>query len=43
VDADADEETLRAIWEETVVTSPVGNTLARPVTLRPELRRATAA
>jgi len=37
VDADADEETLQALWEETVATSPVGNTFARPVALRAEL------
>ncbi len=42
VDADADEETLQAIWAETVRTSPVGNTLARPVALRPELSRVVA-
>ncbi len=43
VDADADEEILQSVWEETVRTSPVGNTLARSVNLRPELRRAASA
>jgi len=37
VDADADEETLQALWEETVATSPVGNTFTRPVALRTEI------
>jgi len=37
VDADADEETLQALWEETVANSPVGNTFARPVALRAEI------
>ncbi len=37
VDAEADEATLQQIWAETVRTSPVGNTLARQVSLRPEL------
>ncbi|HXF68377.1 MAG TPA: OsmC family protein [Thermoflexus sp.] len=37
VDADADEETLQALWTETVATSPVGNTFARPVALRAEI------
>lgn len=31
VNADADEKTIREIWEETVRTSPVGNTLTRNV------------
>lgn len=39
VDAEADEAVLTKIWQETVATSPVGNTLARAVTLRPELVR----
>jgi len=39
VDADADEAILREIWQETVTTSPVGNTLARQVTLHPRLVR----
>ncbi|GBD09478.1 hypothetical protein HRbin22_01732 [Candidatus Thermoflexus japonica] len=37
VDADADEETLQALWEETIATSPVGNTFTRPVALRAEI------
>lgn len=37
VQADADEATLREIWEQTVATSPVHNSLAREVTIRPEL------
>lgn len=37
VDADADEETLQALWTETVANSPVGNTFARPVALRAEI------
>lgn len=37
VDADADEAVLREVWAETVKTSPVGNTLARQVSLEPEL------
>ncbi len=37
VDADADEETLQALWAETVATSPVGNTFMRPVALRAEI------
>ena len=40
VDSDADEKTLQEIWEETVATSPVGNTLARPVNLKPEIVKA---
>lgn len=39
VDAEADQATLEQIWQETVATSPVGNTLARPVALRPEVVR----
>lgn len=42
VDAEADEGMLQKIWAETVRTSPVGNTLARSVTLRPELSRIAA-
>ena len=37
VQADADEATLRQIWEQTVNTSPVHNSLTRPVTIKPEL------
>lgn len=37
VQADADEATVREIWEHTVKTSPVGNSLARQVTIRPEV------
>jgi uncharacterized OsmC-like protein len=39
VDADADDATLQEIWQETVSTSPVGNTLARQVTLHPVMVR----
>jgi uncharacterized OsmC-like protein len=35
VQADADEETLRQIWARTVETSPVHNSLARPVRIAP--------
>ena len=37
VQADADEETLRKIWDTTVKTSPVGNSLAHMVTINPEI------
>ncbi len=37
VQADADEETLRRIWDTTVQTSPVGNSLAHLVTITPEI------
>lgn len=37
VDADADEETLQALWTETVANSPVGNTFVRPVALQAEI------
>jgi uncharacterized OsmC-like protein len=37
VQADADEAALREVWEQTVKTSPVGNSLARVVSLKPEL------
>lgn len=37
VQADADAETLEEIWRRTVETSPVGNTLGRVVSVRPEL------
>ncbi|MBI2855699.1 MAG: OsmC family protein [Chloroflexi bacterium] len=37
VQADADEETLRRIWEHTVKTSPVGNSLTRAVSLKTEV------
>jgi len=40
VDADADEEELRALWEETVLRSPVTQSLVRQVPLRVEFRRA---
>ncbi len=39
VDADADEATIQEVWAETVQTSPVGNTLARPVAVETELVR----
>jgi len=38
IDAEADEKTIREIWEETVRTSPVGNTLTRRVEIIPEVR-----
>ncbi len=38
VDADADEKTIKEIWEETVRTSPVGNTLTRNVEIVPEIK-----
>ena len=37
VQADADEETLRKIWDTTVKTSPVGNSLAHNVAITPEI------
>lgn len=37
VQADADEETLKLLWEHTLRTSPVGNSLTREVPLKPEL------
>jgi len=38
IDAEADEETIKEIWEETVRTSPVGTTLERPVEIVPEVK-----
>ena len=37
VQADADEATLREIWEHTITTSPVHNCLVRNVTIKPEV------
>lgn len=37
VQADADEETIRQIWIQTVDTSPVHNSLTRTVTIEPEM------
>jgi uncharacterized OsmC-like protein len=37
VQADADEEALREVWEHTLRTSPVGNSLVREVRVSPEL------
>ena len=37
VRADAPEETLRRLWEETITASPVGNSLTHPVPIRAEL------
>ena len=37
VQADADEGTLMEVWEQTLRTSPVGNTLVRPVEVVPEI------
>ena len=38
VQADADEATLREVWDHTLATSPVGNTLIRNVKVSPELQ-----
>ncbi len=38
VDADADEEVIKEIWEETVRTSPVGFTLSKPVDIVAEVK-----
>ncbi|MGH2588026.1 MAG: OsmC family protein [Dehalococcoidia bacterium] len=38
VQADADEAALREVWEHTLRTSPVGNTLVREVRVTPELQ-----
>jgi len=37
VQADADRETLEEVWDKTVRTSPVGNSLEKPVSIRAEL------
>jgi uncharacterized OsmC-like protein len=37
VQADGDEKTLMEIWDQTVETSPVHNSLARTVTIKPEV------
>ena len=37
VQAGADEATLREVWEHTLRTSPVGNSLARPVNIATEI------
>jgi len=37
VQADADEATLRKIWEHTITTSPVHNILTRTATIKPEV------
>jgi uncharacterized OsmC-like protein len=37
VQADADEETIREIWDHTLKTSPVGNSLARNVAIKPDV------
>ncbi len=37
VQADADEATLREVWDHTLRTSPVGNTLINNVRITPEL------
>lgn len=37
IQADADEATLHEVWEHTLRTSPVGNSLIRPVTITPEI------
>ncbi|MGC8948174.1 MAG: OsmC family protein [Thermoprotei archaeon] len=38
VDTDASEDMIKEVWEETVRTSPVGNTLARNVEVTSEIR-----
>ncbi|MEM0439608.1 MAG: OsmC family protein, partial [Sulfolobales archaeon] len=38
IDAEADEKTIKEIWEETVRTSPVGNTLIKNVEITPEAK-----
>lgn len=40
VDADADDATLEALWEETVLKSPVAQSLLRTVDFKVQLRRA---
>jgi uncharacterized OsmC-like protein len=40
VDADADDDTLKKVWRETVASSPIGNTLVRDVVVHDELVRA---
>jgi uncharacterized OsmC-like protein len=37
VQANVDEATIRELWEHTLKTSPVGNSLTRMVTIKPEL------
>ena len=37
IDADADDATVRSVWSETLASSPIGNTLTRPVTLTDEV------
>jgi len=37
VQAGADEDTIREIWDHTLKTSPVGNSLVRNVIIKPEL------
>ena len=37
VQADADEATLHQIWDQSVATSPVGNSLTRNITITPEI------
>jgi hypothetical protein len=37
VQANADEAALREVWEHTLRTSPVGNSLARPVKIDTEI------
>lgn len=38
VQADGDEDTLREIWEQTIRSSPVHNSLVRPVNIVPEVQ-----
>jgi hypothetical protein len=37
VQANTDEATIREIWDHTLKTSPVGNSLTHVVTIKPEL------
>lgn len=38
VQANVDQEILREIWEHTINSSPVHNSLVRPVTIKPEIQ-----
>ena len=40
VDADGEDETLRALWDETVLRSPVAQSLLRGVPVRVDFKRA---
>jgi len=43
IDADTDEATVQTVWNETLASSPIGNTLTRPVVLSDELKTAVHA